>query len=185
MAQSEVHAWLGGKSVLGGFLGGTVGVEVAKKLVDWNAPTGDSWVPAIAVGLVLGRLGCQFSGTWDGTYGTPTALPWAWNYGDGIGRHPTALYEIALVIALALLVWWQPRWRQAPGARFAAFLLGYCAIRFALEFLKPPFGLDAAGSLATALHSGLSAIQWAALIGAAVYAKLLRLRLSTVNEGTH
>ena len=88
---------MGGKLVLGGFIGGTLGVEITKKAIDWTKTTGDPWVPALAVGLIIGRLGCQFSGTWDQTYGIPTALPWAWDYGDGIGRHPTGFYEIPLV----------------------------------------------------------------------------------------
>jgi len=40
------------------------------------------------------------TGLSDNTYGTPTNLPWAVNFGDGIPRHPTQLYEIAFLIAL-------------------------------------------------------------------------------------
>ena len=166
--------WLGGKSVLGGFIGGTLGVELAKRLIAGRSSTGDAWVPALATGLVIGRLGCQLSGLWDQTYGTPTSLPWGWDYGDGIPRHPTALYEMLLVIALFLAL--RGRWRDTPGARFAAFLAGYCVIRLVLEFLKPPFGDTAAGTLPAALYAGLSAIQWAALLGLAGYAWLFALR---------
>jgi phosphatidylglycerol---prolipoprotein diacylglyceryl transferase len=178
LAQNELGLWLGGKSVLGGFMGGTLGVEVVKKWVGWRAPTGDAWVPAMAAGLMIGRIGCQFSGLWDLTYGSPTSLPWAWDYGDGIGRHPTGLYEIILVGALFALVWTNRRLREAPGARFAAFLMGYCAIRFALDFLKPPFSPAAAGTLPAAMYGGLSAIQWAAVLGFGAYLLLLRHRLA-------
>ena len=166
--------WLGGKSVLGGFIGGTLAVEAGKRAIGWRSSTGDAWVPAIAVGLMIGRLGCQLSGLWDQTYGTPTDLPWGWDYGDGIMRHPTALYEMFLVIVLFLAL--RGRWRDTPGARFAAFLAGYCVIRLVLEFLKPPFGDTAAGTLPAALYAGLSAIQWAALLGLAGYAWLFALR---------
>ncbi len=178
MLQSDIALWLGGKSVLGGFIGGTIGVEITKNLVGWRASTGDPWVPALAIGLMLGRVGCQFSGTWDGTYGSPTALPWAWNYGDDIGRHPTAFYEIILVLVAATMVWWQRRLRMVSGARFAAFLASYCVIRFGLEFLKPPFGIGADGTLPVALYMGLTAIQWAAIVGAAGYFCLLQRRLN-------
>jgi phosphatidylglycerol:prolipoprotein diacylglycerol transferase len=169
--------WLGGKSLLGGLLGGTMGVEIVKHHLGWSRPTGDAWVPALAVGIVIGRIGCQVSGLWDLTYGTPTALPWAWDYGDGIGRHPTALYEM---VCVALLWAGVSRWvPPARGARFAAFLLGYCGIRFVLEFLKPPFGEEQTAVLPAALYAGLTAIQWAAVIGGAYFCFSLSRRLST------
>ena len=176
LERNDLALWLGGKSVLGGFIGGTLGVELVKRAVGWSRSTGDPWVPALAAGLLIGRLGCQLSGTWDLTYGSPTRLPWAWDYGDGIGRHPTALYEIVLV-GLALLATRQRALVASPGARFAAFLLLYCAIRFVLEFCKPPFGTAAPDALPVARYLYLSAIQWAALCGGAWYFALLRRRL--------
>jgi len=173
--RNELALWLGGKSVLGGFLGGTLGVELGKQVIGWRTPTGDAWVPALTIGLVLGRLGCQLSGVWDQTYGIPTSLPWAWNYGDGVPRHPVALYELLLVFTLFALL--RTRWASFPGARFAAFMAGYCALRFGLEFWKPPFGLEATGTLPTGLLLGLSAIQWAALLGVVWFIALWRHRL--------
>jgi prolipoprotein diacylglyceryltransferase len=168
--------WLAGKSLVGGLLGGTLGVEIMKRRIGWKRPTGDAWVPALAAGIMIVRLGCQLSGTWDLTYGVPTALPWAWDYGDGVGRHPVAAYEIIAVAALWAAL---PRWPGRPGARFAAFILGYCTIRFALEFMKPPFGAAAPGTLPVALYAGLTAIQWAALAGALYFTTSLRARLSS------
>jgi phosphatidylglycerol---prolipoprotein diacylglyceryl transferase len=175
LERNEPSLWLGGKSVLGGFLGGTVCVELGKKFIGWRSSTGDAWVPALTVGLVLGRLGCQLSGTWDQTYGNVTSLPWAWDFGDGLGRHPVALYELLLVIALWAVT--RRRWLASPGATFAAFLGGYCAVRFGLEFLKPPFGPAAPGTLEVARFAGLSAIQWAALLGGAGSLALWRHRV--------
>lgn len=180
-AQSGVAPWLAGKSVLGGFLGGTFGSELAKKLTGWRTPTGDAWVPALALGLIVGRLGCQLSGTWDQTYGTPTALPWAWNYGDGLGRHPTGLYEI-LLVALAYGVSRLAFLQKFQGASFAMFLLLYCLIRFGLEWLKPPFGAAASGSMPVSLYAALTAIQWAAVLGAVWYGLLLHKRLRGVSR---
>jgi len=65
------YEFLGGKSILGGLVGGTLGAEAGKRWVGWHASTGDAWVPALAVGLIIGRIGCQFSGLWDGTFGSP------------------------------------------------------------------------------------------------------------------
>jgi prolipoprotein diacylglyceryltransferase len=166
--------FLGGKSVLGGLMGGTLGAEAGKKWIGWRQSTGDAWVPAIAAGLVVGRLGCQLSGLWDQTFGSPTTLPWGWDYGDGIARHPTALYEMVLVAACWLAVRRLPA--QPSGVRFAAFMAGYCAIRLGLEFLKPPFGPAPAPGLPVQLHAGFTAIQWAAVAGMLAYLALLRYR---------
>ena len=176
MAMNQALPLLAGKSVLGGFLGGTFGSELGKKVINWTQPTGDAWVPALTVGLVIGRIGCQLSGTWDQPYGIPTDLPWAWNYGDGVGRHPAALYEIILVV-LAFAASGNQLLTRHPGARFAFFLLLYSLIRLLLEFLKPPFGLPATNSPPVALYSGLTAIQWAALVGVVWFGVLLKTRL--------
>jgi prolipoprotein diacylglyceryltransferase len=175
LAQGTPELWLGGKSVLGGFIGGTLGVEIAKRLTGWRTPTGDAWVPALAAGLMIGRVGCQLSGLWDQTFGIPTTLPWGWDYGDGIARHPTAAYEILLLAGLYLGL--RGRFTATPGARFATFLAGYCVIRLGLECLKPPFGPAPADTLPVALYAGLTAIQWAALSGLAGYVLMFVHRL--------
>jgi prolipoprotein diacylglyceryltransferase len=161
--RSDVKLWIGGKSVLGGFIGGTWAVEIAKWVVGWRRSTGDAWLPALPIGLMIGRLGCQLSGVWDQTYGIPTNLPWAWDYGDGIGRHPTGLYEILLI---ALLSWGITRIPKGDGRRFSAFMAGYCLIRLGVEFFKPPYGSAALDTLPVASYAGITAIQWAAVVGA-------------------
>jgi phosphatidylglycerol---prolipoprotein diacylglyceryl transferase len=172
-AANELGLWLGGKSVLGGFLGGTVAVEVCKRACGLRTATGDAWVAPLAVGLSIGRLGCQLSGTWDHTYGNPTSLPWGWDYGDGTRRHPVAFYEIGWVACAFVLA---QTLRSKVGARFAAFLLLYCVGRFELEYLKPPYAAAAQGALPVSLYAGLTAIQWAACFGIVWYGALLRIR---------
>ncbi len=170
-----LSVWLDGKSLLGGFLGGTLGVELAKRSIGWTRSTGDAWVLPITVGIVIGRIGCQVSGLWDQTYGNPTDLPWGWDYGDGTRRHPVAAYEIVLVVIAYLAI---RRLKGAAGLRFAAMMAAYCAIRLGLEFLKPPFAPAAAGTLATTLYGGLTAIQWAAIAGLVYYGRsIARLRM--------
>lgn len=176
LSQAQPQGWLAGKSILGGFIGGTLGAEIGKKAIGWQPATGDAWVAAITVGMLIGRLGCQLSGTWDQTYGIPTTLPWGWDYGDGIPRHPTAMYEM-LLIAGAYFVTRLPAIRQHPGARFALFVDSYCVIRLFLEFLKPPFGRAAADDLPIMLYGGLTAIQWAAILGMVWFTLLLVYRL--------
>jgi prolipoprotein diacylglyceryltransferase len=169
LAGQPLAAWLGGKTIVGGLLGAILGVEAAKKLLHWPASTGDGFVVPLAVAVVIGRIGCQLSGLSDLTYGNATTLPWGWDHGDGVDRHPTAFYEMLGVVALAVAVM-RARWARY-GDRFRAFVVGYLLLRFGLEYLKPPFGPAAAGMLRPDRWGSLSAIQWACVAGLAYYSK--------------
>lgn len=170
LAGAPLAVWLGGKTLVGGLLGGLLGVESAKRLLGWQASTGDGFVLPLTVAIAIGRIGCQLAGLDDLTYGNATSLPWGWDYGDGIARHPTALYEIAVVLALAALAQ-RPRFARVSGDRFKAWLGGYLLARLLLECLKPPHGPAVAGVLAPQFWGPLSAIQWACLAGLAYYAR--------------
>jgi phosphatidylglycerol---prolipoprotein diacylglyceryl transferase len=177
LAAQPVGVWLAGKTVVGGLLGGWLGVEVAKRAIGWRQSTGDRFVVPFAAALMIGRLGCQLSGPWDLTYGTPTALPWGWDHGDGTPRHPVAAYEILGVAMLVTLLAVRNAAR-VPGERFRRFVLGYLSLRFVLDFLKPPHGAPAPGAFVADLHAGLTVIQWVCLLGVLVCAASLR-RLAT------
>ena len=99
----QFHLLWGGKTIVGGLLGGLIGVELTKRLVRWKHSTGDDFVYPLMLGLGLGRIGCFLTGLDDHTYGTPTTWFTGVNFGDGVYRHPTQLYEILFLIVLALL----------------------------------------------------------------------------------
>jgi prolipoprotein diacylglyceryltransferase len=82
------------KTIVGGFLGGLLGVELTKKRLGITASSGDLMVYPLLLGLAIGRLGCHFSGLEDGTFGTATRLPWGLDFGDGIARHPTVVPDL-------------------------------------------------------------------------------------------
>jgi prolipoprotein diacylglyceryltransferase len=166
-------AWLGGKSLVGGLLGGLAGVELAKRLVSWRRSTGDGFAWPLLAAIVIGRIGCQLAGLADQTYGNATSLPWGWDYGDGIPRHPTAAYEIVVLGALALVLR-SRRWSSTPGDRFRVLMVGYLGMRLLMEFLKPPYGPAAANTLLADRWFFLTAIQWACLAGLAYYSRDLR-----------
>lgn len=155
--------WLQGQSIVGGLLGGWLGVEAGKWASDWQGPrTGDDFVPAILVGILVGRTGCFLAGLHDGTYGLPTSMPWGLDLGDGIPRHPAPLYEW-WAAWLALLTW--PRWRRAlahtPGLAFRVFMLGYMLWRVAVDSIKPvPYAYPLGGS----------GIQWLCALAAVLIA---------------
>ena len=158
--ESRSLAWPG-QSIVGGLLGGLIGVEIAKQLTGQTRSTGDAMVWPIAVGLAIGRVGCFLAGLHDDTYGLPTTAPWGVDFGDGQPRHPTQLYEIAVVLPLG---WLLHRARFAtPGLAFKLFLASYLLWRFLVEFLKP---------VPVAWPLGLSGIQWTCLVALAVYLPL-------------
>ncbi|MEO9220977.1 MAG: prolipoprotein diacylglyceryl transferase family protein, partial [Mycobacteriaceae bacterium] len=56
---SLVEQWLyGNRSILGGLFGAWLGVHIAKKIVGYDARTGDLFAPAVALGMAIGRIGC-------------------------------------------------------------------------------------------------------------------------------
>jgi phosphatidylglycerol:prolipoprotein diacylglycerol transferase len=170
---SSPAVWLGGKTIVGGLLGGLIGVEAAKRCVDWKQSTGDGFAWPLLTAIVIGRIGCQLAGLDDQTYGNPTSLPWGWDYGDGVPRHPAVAYEILALGGLALLLRHPPP-NTVAGDRFRAFMVGYLCIRLLLDFLKPPFGAAAAGTLLADRWLALTAIQWACIAGLAYYARDFR-----------
>ncbi|MEO8802924.1 MAG: prolipoprotein diacylglyceryl transferase family protein [Rudaea sp.] len=153
---------LEGKSIIGALLGGLIGVELVKRVARVKHSTGDAFVLPLTVGMCIGRIGCFLAGLGDHTYGTATNLPWAVDFGDGIPRHPTQLYEIDFLIAQYALIHWRRDALTTSGDRFRAFMIGYLAFRFLVEFIKP---------VLYAYPGGLSGLQWLCVAGLIYYAK--------------
>jgi prolipoprotein diacylglyceryltransferase len=142
----------GGKTIVGGLLGGWLSVEIVKRLSGIKRRTGDLFALPLCVGIAVGRIGCLVAGLADDTYGKPTRLPWAVDLGDGVGRHPVQVYEILFLMLLGLIV--STKVKLQEGARFRIFLGGYLAWRVVIDFLKPQ-----------PLIYGLNLIQWSCLAG--------------------
>jgi phosphatidylglycerol:prolipoprotein diacylglycerol transferase len=152
-------SWLAPKTIVGGLLGGWAGIEIAKKILGVRRRMGDLVLFPVMLGMAVGRIGCFLTGLDDGTCGGPTRLPWAVDFGDGIPRHPTQLYDIVFLlvmgIAFALVMRrsglstsanhplpspppeYQGRGWNCHGLAFRFFLFSYFAYRFLVEFLKP------------------------------------------------
>jgi prolipoprotein diacylglyceryltransferase len=156
---------LQGQSIVGGLLGGLIGVEIAKRIVGVRESTGDRFVTPILAGLIIGRIGCLLAGLYDDTHGEPTTLPWGVDFGDGVARHPTAIYD--MLFAAALLAVFH-RWGKAldpePGLRFKLMLAAYLAWRLAIDGLKPvPYSYV----------GGMSGIQLVAALALVAYLPLV------------
>jgi phosphatidylglycerol:prolipoprotein diacylglycerol transferase len=151
-----------GQSIVGGLLGGLIGVEVAKALTRQTRSTGDAMVWPIAIGLAFGRIGCFVAGLHDDTHGVATTLPWGVDFGDGVSRHPTQLYDAIVALGLAAAV--RGRFTRVPGLQFKLFLSGYLLWRFGIDGLKP---------VPHAYAFGWSGIQWVCAVALAAYAPIV------------
>ena len=149
----------------GVFYGGLIAAVVVAllylrrhKLPLWT--TTDVFAPGIALGHVVGRLGCLMAGC---CFGRPTSVPWAITFHDpaamanvgtplGVPLHPTQLYEAGAeaLILVFLLAFERRAPRQArgalsvlskggrpfPGRTFWSYMLLYGISRFIVEFYR-------------------------------------------------
>ncbi len=156
---------IGGKTIVGGLLGGMMAVEYAKKRMGITERTGDQWVLPLAVGMSIGRIGCFLTGLDDATYGTPTSFPWGIDFGDG-PRHPTQLYEILFIWGLVGFI--HTRSNLSQGGAFRSYMIGYLWWRLFVDWLKP----------ADAPILTLSAIQIACIAGLFWYHRYGTIKLN-------
>jgi phosphatidylglycerol---prolipoprotein diacylglyceryl transferase len=157
---------MNGKTISGGLLGGLIGVEITKKRIGWTRRTGDDFALPLIVGMCIGRIGCFLTGLSDHTYGTPTTLFTGVDFGDGIPRHPTQLYEIAYLLMVVPVLLVMKKRCAAEGRVFQVFMLAYFVFRLLVDFIKPT------------LHPylGLNNVQVVSLLAILYYAKLLLKR---------
>lgn len=143
----------------GGFLGGAA-------LVYWRIRKaglpvlrlGDSIAPAMAMGYVVGRVGCFLVGD---DYGSPTTQPWGVAFPQGappstagnlrafgvdvpasvpdamvMTVHPTQLYEVALTLVIFAVLWKLRGRFAAPGVIWFLYLAMAGLERFIVEIFR-------------------------------------------------
>ena len=105
----------------------------------------DAFAPGIALGHVIGRVGCLFAGC---CFGRPTSVPWAITFHNeyaeqnvgtplNVPLHPTQLYEAgAELLILALLLATERKGRPFAGRTFWLYMLLYGISRFVIEFYR-------------------------------------------------
>ncbi len=128
----------------------------------------DVFAPGIALGHVIGRVGCLLAGC---CFGRQTDVPWAITFHDpfagetagtplGVPLHPTQLYEAgAELLILGLLLLTERRGRPFPGRTFWSYMFLYAVSRFVIEFYRG----DSRG-LIPVLGSALSTSQFVSLL---------------------
>jgi phosphatidylglycerol:prolipoprotein diacylglycerol transferase len=107
--------------------------------------TCDVFAPGIALGHVIGRLGCLFAGC---CYGKPSSAPWAITFTDpfaaanvgtplNVPLHPTQVYEAgAEALILLLLLGTENRGRPFAGRTFWLYILLYSISRYVIEIYR-------------------------------------------------
>ena len=129
----------GGMSWFGGFVGGLVAGFVTIRAKRWPMMAVlAAATPALAIGQMLGRIGCFLVGD---DYGHPTSLPWGVAFPEGLPPttervHPTQIYE---AIFLGFFAWALIRWRRrglSDRTVLGRYFVGVGTFRFALEFVR-------------------------------------------------
>ncbi|TPW19649.1 MAG: phosphatidylglycerol:prolipoprotein diacylglycerol transferase, partial [Elusimicrobia bacterium] len=130
---------------------------------------GDLVGAAAPLGLAVMRLGCFQHGC---CFGRKSSLPWAVVFSDprsavrrgllDVPIHPTQLYEAALTALLFAGVagWVLPRAKDGRLPALLASVIGYAAVRFAIDFLR-------GGDRGILRPGGLSTAQFLSLLLAA------------------
>lgn len=163
-------AWLeGGRTLTLGLVGGYFGVEVAKLGMGIKVKTGDSLVVPVAAAIAIGRLGCFVGGC---CFGVATGLPWGVDFGDGVHRHPTQLYEAAFHTSAALFFLWAGKRGLFPLQRVKLYIMAYFVYRFVTEQIRPE----------PRVLLGLTFYQWTALVFVPVFIVLFLLDRSAARR---
>lgn len=129
---SNIAPILSGRTILGGLLGGTLAVMFIKYKLKIKEKKGNLFAPGIAIGVVIGRIGCFLVGC---CYGIKTALPWGVDFGDGIFRHPTQIYESIFMLIMFFVLLYR-RKKAKPGQLFYLLMNSYFIFRFFEEFIR-------------------------------------------------
>jgi phosphatidylglycerol---prolipoprotein diacylglyceryl transferase len=176
---------VGGKTIVGALVLGVLFVEMMKRKAGIRESTGDLYAIPLVVGIAVGRIGCFLTGIADNTYGVPTGLPWGVDFGDGVRRHPTQLYEAVFLVGLIPMLYriiasssgatradGRASSTFCAGDAFKVFMIAYLSFRLLCDLIKPY----------PRIFLNLGAIQWACVAGLLYYsrdlARWFSLRLS-------
>lgn len=123
-----------GKSITGALLGGYGAVEFVKRLAGYRRATGDLFAVIVPLGLVLGRVGCWFSGC---CLGRPMAAAWYTRPDPaGVPRWPGVPIEMLFNGVMAAVGY--ACWRRGAfhNQLFHVYLMAYGIFRFFHEYLR-------------------------------------------------
>ena len=155
-----------GLAIYGGLIGGTIGViAYLKRHKIAVLPFADAIAPALIMGYLVGRLGCQLSG--DGDWGIENANPtpswwvfpdWLWSYtypqnvlNEGVpiaecignycrelavGVYPTPIYEMLMSAVIFAILWALRKRLKVHGLLFCVYLMFNGVERYLIESIR-------------------------------------------------
>ncbi|WP_378186949.1 prolipoprotein diacylglyceryl transferase [Aquimarina sp. W85] len=163
---------LNAKTIMGGLFGGLLGVELSKKIIGEQQSSGDLFTYPLILAIGIGRIGCLLYGIKEFTFGVKTDFILGIDLGDGIYRHPLALYEIIFLVALwTFLKIREAQFKIHEGLLFRVFMILYFSFRFFIEFLKPN----------EFLIFGISSIQYLCILCLLYYSKTIMSFISKMD----
>jgi len=143
--------WQGGATLYGGFLLALFAAYVFSKKQDIDfLLVADIFSPALALGIMLTRVGCFLSGC---CFGSPTTVPWAVTFpadspagayarqvadqaGGVISLHPAQLYASVYGLIIFLVLMLSENKVIKRGATFGMLIVFYGVFRFTLDFFR-------------------------------------------------
>lgn len=159
-----------GRTLTFGLVGGYLGVEITKLALGIRIKTGDSFAVPLAATIAVGRLGCLYAGC---CFGIASQLPWAVDFGDGVARHPTQLYEAVFHASAAFVLHRLGAAGRFERQRVKLYIISYCVYRFVTELIRPE----------PHLSLGLTLYQWATLAFIPLFGLLWWLDREPKREG--
>ena len=129
----------GGLSWFGGFAGGVLaGMIVMRRQRLPVMATIAAATPALAIGHAIGRIGCLLVGD---DYGTPSNLPWAVAFPDGLPPtdvpvHPTMVYEAIALLPIAAVLLRMRRRQAVDRSIVGAYLVMTALTRFLIQWIR-------------------------------------------------
>lgn len=138
---SIAAVWDGGLSFFGGLAAGLIAAYwlfKRRNIPYWHGM--DFFVPSLALGYGVARLGCLFAGC---CYGHPTALPWGLPFPNEQipgaltpPSHPTQIYSFLAGLTIFVFLHRLDSRRAFEGQVAAGFLILFGIYRFINEFFR-------------------------------------------------
>ncbi len=129
----------------GGVLGGLLAAGIYMRIHRMPAlRVCDAFMPGVALGHAIGRLGCFAAGC---CYGRETTVPWGVTFTNplakelvgtplGVKLHPTQLYEFAAEMVIFPFLLWLWKRKTFDGQVFGTYLFLYGIVRYFSEFYR-------------------------------------------------
>lgn len=160
-------------TILGGILGLTSGLLLAKKVLGFRQPVFDHFALALPLAMAISRVGCLMAGC---CFGTETNLFWGIKYDassmvyhihqaeglinshseTSLAVHPVQLYQVIGCLIIAFIVWMSRKQWKVNGNLFLFSVLSYAVLRFLIEFVRAP----ESSIILTRVFLGIKLLQW-------------------------